>query len=176
MITQHPVETGAPVTDHAFMQPPTVEVRCGWSNSSAQSEGYVQSVYANLQTLQQTAQPFNVTTGKRAYTNMLVRSLMVRTAINSEYTLMVVALCQKILITETSGASSGGTGNTSGDAAVGTLDGSGGATMQNGASNAPDAAGLPSNLTNDVTWPNAASGMGTQSLTPAPQAAAPALH
>lgn len=116
-ITQHPVEIGAPISDHAFMQPTTVEIRCGWSNSSAQSEGYVQSVYDALQQLQTSVTPFDVTTGKRFYQNQLVRSLMVRTDVDSEYALMVVALCQQVIIT--SGAStSSSPPNTNGSPSV----------------------------------------------------------
>jgi hypothetical protein len=111
-ITQHPVETGTPVSDHAFMMPVTVEMRCGWSNSSAQSVGYVQAVYSALQQLQQSRTPFNITTGKRQYSNMLIRSLIVRTDPDSEYTLNVIALCQQVTIVgsaTTSASNSDGT-------------------------------------------------------------------
>ena len=32
-ITSHPVELGAPISDHAFMRPAEVVIRCAWSNS-----------------------------------------------------------------------------------------------------------------------------------------------
>ena len=32
-ITQHPIETGAPITDHSYNRPTQVMLRCGWSNS-----------------------------------------------------------------------------------------------------------------------------------------------
>jgi hypothetical protein len=36
-ITDHPVESGAPITDHAFKMPVEVTIRCSWSNSPPQS-------------------------------------------------------------------------------------------------------------------------------------------
>lgn len=35
-ITDHPVEQGAAITDHAFKRPAEVVIRCGWSNSPQQ--------------------------------------------------------------------------------------------------------------------------------------------
>lgn len=112
-ITQHPVESGSPVSDHAFMQPVSVEMRCGWSNSTARSEGYVQAVYSALQALQQARQPFSVTTGKRSYNDMLIRSLIVRTDPDSEYALMVIALLQQVTIVG-SASTGGGEANSDG--------------------------------------------------------------
>ena len=66
-ITEFPVESGAPISDHAYKRPPEVIMRCGFSNSTAQTEGYVQEVYVLLLNLQDSLQPFNVTTGKRQY-------------------------------------------------------------------------------------------------------------
>jgi hypothetical protein len=135
-ITQHPVETGAPVTDHAFMMPYTIEIRGGWSNSSAESEGYVQAVYQALLTLQSSREVFNVSTGKRQYSSMLMRSVMVRTDEESENALMVVAIAQQIIITNTSStAASSTTANTNGSATVATADVTDGTfTIEGGAS------------------------------------------
>lgn len=33
-ITDHPVEQGAEITDHAYKKNPEVVIRCGWSNAS----------------------------------------------------------------------------------------------------------------------------------------------
>jgi hypothetical protein len=106
-ITKHPVETGAAISDHCFMEPPTVEMQCGCSNSTAQSEGYVQQVYAEILALQSQRQPFNVSTGKRQYSNMLIGDIIVTTDESSEYALnFTVALENvKIVSTQTTGAS-----------------------------------------------------------------------
>src|SRR3990172_6450334 len=55
IITDHPVEQSASITDHAFKQPVQVILRVGFSNSSLQSLGnpnYVQQVYKDLLTVQ----------------------------------------------------------------------------------------------------------------------------
>jgi len=106
-ITDHPVEDGAAISDHAFKIPSRVQMRCGWSNSTAGTEGYVQSVYQSLLALQATRQPFDVFTGKRAYRNMLLERVAVETSETSENTLMVVAAMREVILTrtQTAGAS-----------------------------------------------------------------------
>jgi hypothetical protein len=144
-ITQHPVEVGAPITDHAYMQPYTVEIRCGWSDSSMQSEGFVQEVYQQLLAMQSALQPIDIITGKRAYTGMLLRSLAVKTDETSEFALMVIALAQQVIITDTqtTAASASSSANTDGSSTVasanaptlgdGTQSTSGGFTVSGGA-------------------------------------------
>ncbi|MEE3504831.1 hypothetical protein QN399_00890 [Pseudomonas sp. 10C3] len=119
-ITEHPVELGANITDHSFKKPPDLYIRCGWSNASlagvlggitglvsalsggsAFGSDYVSSVYNQLLALQASRIPFDVSTGKRLYTNMLMRSLGVTTDEKSEYTLMVIAVFKQIIIVQT---------------------------------------------------------------------------
>lgn len=100
-ITDHPVEIGAAISDHAFLLPARLEMRCGWSNSTAGSEGYVQSVYENLLALQREREPFDVFTGKRAYRNMLIGRLAVETTERSESALLVVVGLREVIITST---------------------------------------------------------------------------
>ena len=100
-ITDHPVETGAAISDHAFKRPPEVEMRCGFSDSTGGAVGYVQQVYDEFLSLQASREPFDVYTGKRAYTDMLVRSLSVVTDESSEYALMVVVGLRNIILTDT---------------------------------------------------------------------------
>lgn len=163
-ITQHPVEIGAPITDHAFMQPFTVEIHAMWSNSAAQSEGYVQAVYEQLLAIQASARPFDITTGKRQYSNMLMRSLMVRTDDATEWALDVIAACQQVIIVKSttttagSGSSGGASTPSNGAQSVGGVDPSTGLSVpsspsagysmppsMNGAGGtAPDASGVGS--------------------------------
>ena len=102
-ITEFPVETGAPISDHAFKRPPEIIMRCGFSNSTAQTEGYVQAVYGLLIDLQNSLEPFNVVTGKRIYSNMMINSLLVTTDHESEYALNVIVGLKMVIITNTSG-------------------------------------------------------------------------
>lgn len=119
-ITNHPVEQGAAITDHAFKKPAEVIIRCGWSNSGAQSLitdltnalnffesgeigsfNYVQEVYGQLLTLQEARIPFSIITGKRVYDNMLFRSLIVGTDEKTEHTLFLTAICRQIILVNT---------------------------------------------------------------------------
>ena len=101
-ITQHPVETGAPISDHAFMNPVTVAMRLGWSDSTGQAIGYVDTVYQSMLALQRERRPFNVSTGKRQYTNMLIKSIAVTTDESSENALNMNVVLQEAIITSTS--------------------------------------------------------------------------
>jgi hypothetical protein len=33
-VTQHPISTGTPVSDHVYRQPAQVTMRCGWTNAN----------------------------------------------------------------------------------------------------------------------------------------------
>ena len=118
-ITENPVEQGASVSDHAFLRPAEVIIRCGWSNSgygalantannvvSAANGGdsgdtYVRTVYQKLRELQGSREPFDLVTGKRTYRNMLIAALAVTTDERSENALMVTATCRQVIIVTT---------------------------------------------------------------------------
>lgn len=125
-ITDHPVEQGATISDHAFSRPAEVTIRCAWSNSPSASslvEGVVgaasatvsgvqslvtgntassvRSVYEKLVELQRSRVPFDVFTGKRAYKNMLVKSLTVTTDKEHEQSLLVSATLRQVIIVQT---------------------------------------------------------------------------
>lgn len=116
-LTDQPVEFGADITDHSFVKPSGIQLRCGWSNSgSAALEGsilslfsgsisaasdYVSGIYSQLLALQQSRQPFNLVTTKRQYQNMLMPSLQVFVDEKTSQSLMVTAVCRVIIIVTT---------------------------------------------------------------------------
>jgi hypothetical protein len=100
-ITDHPVETGAAITDHAFHLPYEVQMRIGFSDSTHQTEGFVKMIYQTMVALQQGRQPLNVSTGKRLYQNMLIQSMAVTTDVTSEYALNMTVNLREIIITNT---------------------------------------------------------------------------
>ena len=99
-ITEHPVEQGAAITDHAFKNPADLMLNVGWSDSG-ESEIAVTEVYAQLLELQASREPFDVTTGKRNYQNMLIQSLVTYTDEKTENALMVQVGLKQIIIVET---------------------------------------------------------------------------
>lgn len=103
-ITKSPVEQGAAVTDHSYSEPSTVIIKTGWSNSSPQAggdPGYVNDTYQQFLDLQAGRQPFDIVTGKRNYSNMLIRRLQVRTDETTEDALMMECECYQIILVNT---------------------------------------------------------------------------
>ncbi len=101
VITDHPVERGAAISDHAFARPCEIEMQAGWSDSTGGYVGYARDVYDALLSLQKSREPFDVTTGKRSYQNMLISSLAVQTDERSENILMVTVRIREVIIVST---------------------------------------------------------------------------
>lgn len=116
-ITEHPVERGSAITDHAYKLPAEVLLRCGWSNSSLSSlanavssvfsggslssSDYIGGVYSQLLALQESRTLFDIMTTKRMYTNMLITGLIVNTDSQTSSILMVEAVCRQVIIVDT---------------------------------------------------------------------------
>lgn len=100
-LTEHPVEQGAPISDHAYLKPATLTIKAGASDASSKAtagDRRTVAVYEALRKLQAAREPFDVVTGKRMYRNMQIKSLGVVTEKNTENVLMVTAELQEILI------------------------------------------------------------------------------
>ena len=112
-ITDHPVEQGAAITDHAYKNPAEVTMRVAWSNSKSLSNSIVSGslfkgqistatdLYRQLLDLQGKRQVFDLVTGKRTYNNMLIKSLAVTTDHDSENALIVTAVLREIIVVQT---------------------------------------------------------------------------
>jgi hypothetical protein len=101
-ITEHPVEQGAAVNDHAFKKPELVTIRGGVSDSSATASGKPSSdFYEKLLDLQKKREPFDVITGKRMHKNMLIESLSETTDVTTENALLFTASCREVIIVST---------------------------------------------------------------------------
>ena len=99
-ITEHPVEVGSTISDHAYAKPREVTLRWSWSNTG-RYESFMQDVYATLKAIQVARQPMNIYTGKCAYQSMLIASLGVTTNTASEYSLASVMVCREVIIVST---------------------------------------------------------------------------
>lgn len=113
-ITKHPVEYGASITDHAYMEPAELTLRLMATNSvpaalsfasggsggtpgPPDQPGYVENIYTKLRKLQSDRITFPVQTGKRLYENMLMTSLELTTDEKSENALMLTVVCTEII-------------------------------------------------------------------------------
>lgn len=126
MITEHPVERGANITDHAYIKPAEVTLRWGWSNSApsnsgalfgllpqfgASSEEHIKRIYDQLVELMQTRKTFEIQTGRRLYKSMLIQALSTGTDRTTEYSLIIIAKCRQVIIVETSTTQRQGSNN-----------------------------------------------------------------
>lgn len=112
-ITEHPVEVGAAVSDHAYKRPSEVTMECGFAGGGAildfasnlTAVGFLdkspKETYQQILELQASRQPFDVVTGKKTYTNMLIRGIEVTTDRTSENVLMCVLTLREVLISQT---------------------------------------------------------------------------
>lgn len=115
--TEHPVETGSPITDHSYNKPCEVVLKCGWSNSSEfaasgaatkelgnggmSQDDYVTAVYSQLLALKESREPFDVGTSRRAYKNMLITSMATTVDQKTSSVLMLTCTCREIIMVDT---------------------------------------------------------------------------
>lgn len=111
-ITEHPTEVGSSISDHAYKDAPEVTMKVGWSESAGKLNGLVGDtmlggtlglvgIYETLQQLQNNKVLLVVSTGKRLYTNMLIKSLANTTEMSSENALMIDITFKKVNIVQT---------------------------------------------------------------------------
>ena len=98
VITEHPVETGAPVSDHAYNRPSEVTLRLGWNGEDLAE---IQSIYAQIISLKTSFTLFDLMTGKRSYINMLVATVAVVTDERSENVLYATIQCRQLILVNT---------------------------------------------------------------------------
>lgn len=95
-ITQHPVQQGAMISDHAYKEPSKVRLRLivgSGTNTLAQ-------IYAYLLLWQSTRVPIKVITGKRQYDNMLIATLDQTTDKFTENILSVTLSFEEIILVQ----------------------------------------------------------------------------
>lgn len=91
-LTQHPVQQGAAITDHAFKKPMALKMTILFGKED------LTVTYEKLLKLQNKGEPMDVVTGKRNYKNMMIKSLTVTTDKNTNSILSVVADLIEIII------------------------------------------------------------------------------
>lgn len=109
-ITEHPVEQGAPIADHAYKRPSEVTIRAAWSATKHNLDSVI-GTYNTLLSWQAALNPFQLFTGKRVYNDMLISSIAVTTDQSTEYVLMATITCRQIIrvrthVVETQGVTS----------------------------------------------------------------------
>lgn len=108
-VTEHPVDVGANVADHAFRKPAVVHCRFGWSDNSrliasvlstlSGNRGFLttKQVYSELLKILNARQPLRISTGKRQYPKVLLTSVKTTTTVDTEASLIVDLTFQELL-------------------------------------------------------------------------------
>lgn len=114
-MTDHPVEQGANITDHAFRQPAVLTMVYGWaagsinaisqagfaSGSGQADPDFLSGMYEKLRKLARERTLCSVFTGKRFYESMLIRSLSLETNKETEHALLLRITMREVLIART---------------------------------------------------------------------------
>lgn len=107
-VTDHPIDRGAVISDHAIKQPAQVTVECGWSDSPA-TAGFLsvtpaaqpkstKEIYQRLLKMQNDLELVSVFTGKRQYSNMMLIGIETDTDAQTENSLIIHATFREIRI------------------------------------------------------------------------------
>lgn len=125
-ITQHPVETGASITDHAYNNPARVVLELGFGNKGIARALFGASspseVYQRLQDLNTARTPFDLLTTRRAYNNMLIESMAATADDKTKSILLITLSFQQIIVVSTSNVQLTQTKQATPAATTGTVD------------------------------------------------------
>lgn len=115
-ITDHPVEQGADITDHAYRKPTTLVMTYGWAAASPNAiraanivatpspfvdPDFLRGVYEAVRRLQRNRTFCEVFTGKRYYPRMLVQSCSYDNRKETERALILRLTLREVLIART---------------------------------------------------------------------------
>lgn len=119
--TSHPVEGGANITDHAFVEPAEVTIEIGMTDCNG--VGVSDKMFSALQSLQNSRRPISIQTRFKRYSNMLIMSMSVPDDYTTMNALKAVLMCKEILIvgTATVAITASGQGQKTGSTNKGTV-------------------------------------------------------
>jgi hypothetical protein len=128
-ITEHPVQTGANIVDHAYMEPARLVMDIGMSDAMESlvtdqfSGGYTKSVqaYQTLLELQKTRLPLQVFTRLNLYQNMVIESLNSQEDFKTLYGLRCTVTLREIMVVEVTTTTVSAREQTSGTTSTGTV-------------------------------------------------------
>ena len=96
-VTQHPVQRGADITDHAYVKPADLNLRVMFAETEDQS---LEDIYQDLLDLQALREPFEIVTGKRIYSDMLFKTIAVTTDKMTEQVLAVQCSFKQVILVD----------------------------------------------------------------------------
>lgn len=109
--TEHPIQTGANTTDHAYMLPAQLTLEIGMSDAmdalvNGQYRGSYETksvaAYQTLVALQESRQPLTVLTRLKRYTNMLIEQIHAPDDARTYYGLRATVILSQLITSEVS--------------------------------------------------------------------------
>lgn len=98
-ITTQPVEIGANIADHAYVEPDTVTMEIGMSDAFEDAgSNHSVNAYNMLRSVMEAREPISLYTRLKSYTNMMVVSISVTDDYTTSTALRASIMLQKILI------------------------------------------------------------------------------
>lgn len=98
-ITSQPVEIGANISDHAYVEPDTVTMEIGMSDASeGAGSNHSVNAYNMLRSVMEAREPISLYTRLKSYTNMMVVSISTTDDYTTSTALRASIMLQKILI------------------------------------------------------------------------------
>lgn len=107
-IVDHPIEVGAPITDHTFKRPAELTIHMGWTQAQllelakdANQEEYLNAlaeVYNQLLQGQANRVLYTVNTAKRVYQDMAIKGISTITDKENRNVLMVVMTMRQLIL------------------------------------------------------------------------------
>lgn len=94
-VTKQPVQQGASITDHAYMEPTVFAHSIYFQDNLSTS---LSKIYQQLLALQASAEPFDIVTPKRIYKSMLMTTLSQTTDKLTENCLAIHASYQQVIL------------------------------------------------------------------------------
>lgn len=121
VVTQHPVEYGSPITDHAYSKPTVFTISAGFQGAGitnliqsaintvteitengifGEKDSLLQKQYKTILKLFKDKKTLQIVTRKRVYKNMLPTKLMVTTNKDNELVLNYTLTCQEVIMAQ----------------------------------------------------------------------------
>ena len=94
-VTQHPVESGADITDHVLPQNTHYSIECAWAEDIINGIS-IREIYQQLLDLRASGKPFTIQAGKKVLNNMLFTKITNTTDVDSEYVLKLSMEFQQV--------------------------------------------------------------------------------
>lgn len=108
-VTDHPVEIGASISDHAFVNPSEVMLHIGFTDSKDFLSSFLGSssptpaeAYEQLRQMMTDRDPLDIVTSRRAYTDMLIQSIAVTTDEKTSNILLANVKLRQVILVSTS--------------------------------------------------------------------------